>query len=162
MLGWKYFKSLVARAIPFDNSTNGWFATEVQSAIEEARSESFGNDLDSKQFGIPGNVSDSYLYTLFNVNSYDSPDTLAFNVFFRRFSFSSSNDIGSATLYLYKITAAGVRSIIYQENITGFRGYTPTDKNIAIYSSEAIYVRAVSNTGIKPASLSVIVWMRQT
>jgi hypothetical protein len=35
----KHYASPVARAIPFDNSTNGFVSTESQAAIEEARNE---------------------------------------------------------------------------------------------------------------------------
>lgn len=34
---WKMIKSVVAKVIPFDNSTNGFTSTEVQSAIEETK-----------------------------------------------------------------------------------------------------------------------------
>lgn len=39
------FTTPVARSVPFDNSTNGFIATECQSAIEEARVSAFNNDL---------------------------------------------------------------------------------------------------------------------
>jgi hypothetical protein len=38
------YKSQVARGIPFDNQTNSFAATNVQAAIEEARSAALNND----------------------------------------------------------------------------------------------------------------------
>lgn len=38
------FASAVARAIPFDNSSNSFVATQVQAAIEEARTAALNND----------------------------------------------------------------------------------------------------------------------
>jgi hypothetical protein len=34
---WQVYKSEVARSVPFDNSTNGFTASNVQTAIEEAK-----------------------------------------------------------------------------------------------------------------------------
>lgn len=38
----KHYASPVSRAVPFDNSTNGFTATEAQSAIEEAKQNAEG------------------------------------------------------------------------------------------------------------------------
>jgi hypothetical protein len=66
-------KSTVARAIPFDNSTNGFVATEVQSAVEELKSSAspgfgFGRSGNSpsgtylQNETVPSNVTGRYVY----------------------------------------------------------------------------------------------------
>jgi hypothetical protein len=161
MFNCKYFKSPVARSIPFDNSINGWIAIECQSAIEEARSESFGNDIDTKQFGKQGTISDSYLLTLNNIDSYSSPDFLAYNCLLRKLSFANSNNAGPFDIMLYTITSSMIRTLIYTERFSGYNGITTSEIGINLNANTGIYIRAVSISGIRPADLNIIVWMRQ-
>jgi hypothetical protein len=104
MLGWKYFKSLVARAIPFDNSTNGWIATETQSAIEEAKSQSIATVGGAITFGFDGNASSGrWLETFTNIASNLTGYVIAGNKTLRGLSIAgATGSTYTATVTLYK------------------------------------------------------------
>ena len=53
----KHGSTPVARQVPFDNSTNGFTAIDVQAAIEEAKNTAEGKARYAVGFGFDGNGS---------------------------------------------------------------------------------------------------------
>ena len=139
-----------------------FISLNAYDAIVESRGSAFGNDLDSKQFGRPGTVNDAYLFTMFNVDSYNSPDCLGFNVYFRKLSYACSNTPGNFTLELYKVNPSfTTRSLVWSETFSGRMNYSPAEQLISVDKGYGLYVRSLSLTGVKPADINVIVWLRQ-
>jgi len=161
--------------IPFlsgTNSTrvNSFVSINAQEAIEESKGVSIDNDLDTLQFGRQGTTSNSsYLLTLNNMSSNDSPDTIPYPILFRRMSLSVSNFPSPFTLAIWKASYDhSVRTIIYTEefsivngNFSGHAGYTQTEQSILVGAGEGIYVQAVSVGNPKPSNLSVFLWTRK-
>jgi len=147
----------------------------VQEAIEWAKSGAITNDLDKLQFGRQGQSSSNvYLLTINNLVAYDSPDILKYDIIFRGFSCSVSNDLDGGdeapfTLKLWKINANhSTRTEIYSEtfsvsngNFTGHSGYTLEDLSISVDKGEGLYVQVTNVGNPKPSNLNVLVWTRQ-
>ena len=152
---------------------NGFVSKTTQEAIEEGKSGSIGNDLDTLQFGRQGNINNNvYLLTLFNVPGNDSPDHFKYNVLFRGFSFALGNELDSGDsfdLELWKTDSYHLnRQIAYSEtfdiangNFTGHVGQTIGDLTIPIDSGWGVYVRVTNTVGTKPADINVLLWSRQ-
>ena len=162
--------------IPFLSPTNsdranGFVSIDAQHAIEESRQISIGNDLDTLQFGRQGNVSNNtYLLTLNNIASVDSPDTLKYNITFLGFSLSNSNAPTIFTLELYKTDIDHLNNaLIYSEtfeygvhpNFSKHAGYTAVDVSVDVDKGWGLYMKVVGVGNPKPADLSVILWYRQ-
>jgi len=152
-----------ANGFPNDKDT-------VQEAIEYAKSGAFDNDLDKFQYARQGSTSNNtYLLTLNNIVSYDSPDTLKYNIIFRGFSVSVSALAAPFTLELWKADSNhSVRTMIYSEtfsiangNFTGYSGYTTTDLAVSVDKGWGLYVKAINVGNPKPSDLNVLVWTRQ-
>jgi hypothetical protein len=63
---------------PFDNSTNGFTATEVQSAIEEAQNNAFLNDRFALWCSYGGNAANRYLELFAGINMLEAPFLTSF------------------------------------------------------------------------------------
>ena len=151
---------------------NGFYLDDnnVQEAIEYAKSDSINNDLDKLQFGRQGQTSaNTVLLTLNNINSYDSPDTLKYDIIFRGFSVSTSNEPAAFTIQFWKVNADhSIRTMIYEEtfsvvnsNFTGHSGFTIGDLSIPVDAGFGVYVVAAGVGNPKPSDLNCVVWTRQ-
>lgn len=98
---WAGFKSAVAKAIPFNNLTNGFTSTEVQSAIEEAKLTAANASRGPTICGFDGGGSSGRWLEFFANNpSSNNPFIIAENNQLIAVSISSSsNSTGTVTIY---------------------------------------------------------------
>lgn len=107
----------VSRSIPFDNSTNGFIATDVQSAIEEiltsaspgfdwTRSGSISSGSVLLNGSVPSNISGRWVY----INSATVNEVFIsnqdINTFDVNFFYHDGNDIGRTSIGSVSIVAA--------------------------------------------------------
>ena len=157
-------KSIVARAIPFDNSINGFIATDAQAAIEESKQSAFGNDSDKLQFARQGSLSNNQpLLTINNIASSSSPDTMAFNVLIRRISFSCSSSAAPFDLKIWTRSPSGINTEIYEHTWSGQSGYYPLvgEIGVQIQAGYGVYVTAHDVGNPKPSDVNFIITVRQ-
>jgi len=96
-----WVKTEVAESVPFDNSTNGYIADEVQSAIEETRSTA-GQARYVINYSYNGNASNRWLELFQSNPSNNTPFVVAEASSVVAMALSNSNDTATATVTLYK------------------------------------------------------------
>lgn len=125
-----------------------------------------GTDLDTKQFGRQGTISNNtVLLTLNNVLGDTSPDVAAYDYYFRRMAWSNSNNAAAFNIRLWRINGdmnPASKVILYDYLTTGGRtGYMNIDINSTIDTGQAFYIEVTTTGSPRPADLNVIVSLRQ-
>lgn len=126
-----------------------------------------GTDLDTKQFGRQGTVSNNtVLLTLNNVLGDTSPDVCSYDFYLRRLSWSNSNNASVFNIRVWKYTnpnlTPGSKVIVYDYLTAGGRsGYMNFDVNLPIDKGESFYIEITTTGAVRPANLNVIVSLRQ-
>lgn len=152
----------VAKGIPFDNSTNGYTAEDVQAAIEETQFTITNRLMFPLSFGRNGTLSDVYLYSFYNVPSNDSPIVIPTSASFLYVAFSNLNDVGSANIHVYKVDSnLANQTLLGTFNFSG-RTYISTEQSGVVDAGWGIQVRLESVSGTKPANATVSIYMRTT
>ena len=141
-------KSSVAESIPFDNSSNGFVAEDVQTAIEEAGMTGSGGDtVVNFSFGRSGNVSNNtWLRRTGQAPSNRSGMTVALTgAVIELVSYSNRDaDTGTITIYQHDGNLNGL-SVIGSVNIVNTR----TDSfsvNFPVTKDRQIAVRVTSGS----------------
>lgn len=141
------FISPVARSVPFDNSTNGFVATNVQTAIEEATTTITGR-MFSAQFNGQGTIVNDWLDIPGDtVISRDTPFEIPWACNLVGFSFSNEL-VRSTTLEIYRAATGvepnvGTRVLTFA--ITNARACRSTDFTPVAFAAGdkvAFYARA--------------------
>lgn len=124
-----------------------------------------GTDLDSRQFGRQGNISaNTFLLTVNNIASDESPDICSYDYFFRRISWANSNNAGTFTIRIWRIDGdlnPSSKFILYDHSTSGRTGTMNFDVNTTLDEGQGMFVEIISVGNPKPANLNVIVQLRQ-
>lgn len=134
----------VAQSIPFNNSLNGYAATNVQGAIEEARSSAYANDLYPIFTSYNGNaITGRYFDIWASQDSFSSPFPLIYQtnliaVVARTTTASATCTIGffdistSTTVPLYSFSMVAQKSIEIIGTVTSPLYTFPSTVDLAI------------------------------
>ncbi len=141
----QFDRTQMAITTPFDNSTNGFTATEVQSAIEEAKSTAEGKARYVVNFGFDGNASSGrWLETVPNVGSNVSGYVVAKPAILKELSLSCAGS-STVTIGLYR-NASQIATIVMSAQKTAYE-----DKNVNLNAGDALSAKVVSGSCSKPA-----------
>jgi hypothetical protein len=156
-------KSTVAQSTPFDNETNGFVATDVQAAIEEARQSAEGFPRAGLALTANGTLTTgnwiTYSELLANprilfpvkirikemtwVNS--NTNLGAFD-----FAFYRNGQLAGNLIYTYSAPAAD-RTVGY--------GYLVFPSNLDFNPGESLYIKYVKPSGASLADLALVLWI---
>ena len=96
------FLTNVAVSTPFNNSINGFVATDVQTAIEEAKSSAEGKVRYNATCGFDGNASSGrYLEFITNISSSLTPFVIAEKSYLKSISIGTNGN-STTTVTIYK------------------------------------------------------------
>lgn len=155
-------KNNVAGSTPFDNSTNGFAATDVQAAIEEAKATAVSKvrfTLVTTFNGVVGNNSWLGYSELLPGNT--SPIRLPLACILREISFSWNGTSVDGTYRIYKNgTAAG--DIVYTTTFTNQNGGSQiTGVNIS-FAANNFYSGFWVDAGDNPLDMSIVYYFEVT
>jgi hypothetical protein len=145
----QYFRSDISRTLPFDNATNGFTATEAQSAIEEARATAEGKARYCVSCGFDGNASTGrYLEYNSNVDSNQSGFVLPRNSILKEMSLcvNTSATITFGVYYWNGTTETLLTSI----SLSAARTATSTGLNISVSQGWEIRVKCTAGSASRP------------
>jgi hypothetical protein len=142
----QFQRALQALYVSFDNATNGFTATEVQSAIEEARATALGKPRFLASAGFDGNASvGRYLEFNSNVDSYQTGYVNANPSWLKEIS-CGCNTTATITFTVAKVGGADIGTC----TITGARKGVTTGLTQSISSLDEISVRVTSGSCSRP------------
>lgn len=141
----QFDRTQMAITTPFDNSTNGFTATEVQSAIEEAKSTAEGKARYVVNFGFDGTASTGrWLETITNVASNLSGYVVAKPAILKELSLSCSAS-STITIGIYR-NAVQIATIVMSAQKTDYE-----DENVTLNAGDEISAKVESGSCSKPA-----------
>lgn len=157
------YKSPVAGSTPFDNSTNGFVANDVQAAIEEAKQNAEG----FPRAGLPllnnGTVGNGQWITYSELLS--NPRILfPVNIRIKEITWVNSNtNLGAFNFEFYKNgQLAGNLVFTYTapaaDRTSGY-GYYVWATNLDFDAGESLYIKNVRPSGTALADLALILWI---
>lgn len=151
----------VAKSLWFDNSTNGFNSSDVQGAIEEAKTYGEGFPRAGLVLTHNGTVSNG---TWINYSELLSNPRILFPVRIRLKELTWVNvntNLGSFTLNIYKNTQT---NLIYTytptaaERTAGY-GYFVFPINVDFAAGESMYIKYVKPSGTSLSDLGLVVWI---
>jgi len=159
-----------ALVLDFGSSMTVTKSADDRTATIDVESDWVDNDLDKMQFARQGNTSsNTYLLTLNNITSNDSPDVFAYNAYLRAISLSNRNNADPFTVKIWQANSDySVRTIIYTKvfsiangNFNGRTGIQIMDPQISVDAGYGIYVQITNVGNPKPGDLNLIIWTRK-
>jgi hypothetical protein len=146
----QFERALQAIRVSFDNATNGFTSTEVQSAIEEAKNTALGKARFVVSAGFDGNASTGrYLEFNSNVDSNQSGYINANNAWIKEISCVCE---GSSTI-TFKVAKVGGSDIATCQ-ISSARKAITTGLTVSVSSLDELTVRVTAGSCAKP-----ILWL---
>lgn len=137
----------VALAVPFDNATNGFTATETQSAIEEARTNAASKSRYALMCAFDGTASTGrYLEVSKNVPSDATPFVIPVASKLREISISSSNS-ATVTVTIY---INGVVTVLDTISIAAARTAIKSGLNHTLNAGTTLAVKVTSGSSSRP------------
>ena len=147
----KVYTTPVAKSVPFDNSTNGFTATDTQSAIEEAKSSAIGTARYVIQCGFDGSASHGrYLEFIGNVACDQTPYVVAANIQLRELSISVAAN-ATVTVSIIK-NGSTVESI----SLSGSKKAIKTGLSVSFSALDEMQFKVTSGSCSKPLVLAFI------
>jgi hypothetical protein len=158
---WDFY--FTAKNIAFDNSTNGFTAYEVQTAIEEVKTYGQGFPRAGLVLTYNGTISNGNWITYTELLS--NPRILyPVNIRIKEWTWNNNNtSLGAFTFEIYKNGQAG-GNLIYTytptagERTAGF-GYFAFPSNIDFNAGEYMYIRYVKPSGTSISDLGMVLWI---
>ena len=139
-------QSQVARSTPFDNSTNGFTAINVQDAIEEAKNSAIANDRFIVSCGFDGNATDGrYLEFQSNVDSNLVGWIVPVNCYIKELTLGIVSS-STLTVQLLKKDGTNLTSI----TLTSARTGIVTGLNVELLQGLEVMALVTSGTGARP------------
>lgn len=138
-------KSPVAISVPFDNSTNGFTASESQSAIEEAKTSGANASRGTTTCGLDTNASATrYLEFVTNNPSNNNPLIIPENSQLIAISISASaNSTGTVTVFKNTVSVTTI-------SLTAARKATSAGLTIAFSALDELSLAVTSGTINRP------------
>ena len=138
--------SPIARSVPFDNSTNGFIATEVQSAIEETYTHAL-RDRFFLLFGFDGTASSGrWLEGVGNVPSDGPPVVFPTSCVLKELSISVVSN-ATTTISIYK---NGTVTIVASISLTATKTNYVINLNVAFAAGDTLGVKVTSGSSSRP------------
>jgi hypothetical protein len=139
----------VAKSTPFDNATNGFTATETQSAIEEAKSTAEGKARWMATAGFDGNASTGrYLEFNSNVDSNQSGLIIPVPTILKELTISV-NTAATVTFSIYSWNGT-TETLLTSISTSAARYNRVTGLNIALNYPNEIRVKCTSGSCSRP------------
>jgi hypothetical protein len=142
-------RTQVAKSTPFDNATNSFTSTEVQSAIEEAKATAQGKARFAIQCGFDGTASTGrWLEFSANSPSDGTPFTAPRALYLRETSLTAANN-ATTTITIYKnikTTPVSITTI----SLSGSSSASVTGLSISLPQNETVGVKVTSGSSSKP------------
>lgn len=160
----KHSATPVAKAVPFDNSTNSFVSTDTQAAIEEAKQNAEGFPRAGLSLTHNGTVGDLVWITYSELLA--NPRILfPVNIRLKEFTWSNSNiNIRATDFKFYRNGQAGgnliaTRTAPAGERTAGFGYYAfPTDLDFA--AGDTLYVQVdYTVAGTSLSDLALVIWV---
>jgi hypothetical protein len=160
-------KGMIALSTPFDNSTNGFIASDVQAAIEEAKQNAEGFPRAGLSLTANGTVSSGNWITYSELLS--NPRILfPVKIRIKEMTWVNSNvNLGAFTLEFYKNGQVNPTNLIFTytapaaDRTAGY-GYYVWSSNIDFNDGESLYIKYVKPSGTSLADLALVVWIART
>jgi hypothetical protein len=147
----QFDRTQFAITTPFDNSTNGFTAVEVQSAIEEAKQTAVEKSRFAVGFGFDGNASSGrWLETHTNIASNVSGYVVPKASILKEISFASSAS-ATITVGVYR-NAVQIATIVVSAQKKDYE-----DENVTLAAGDEISVKVESGSCSRP---NLFIFMR--
>jgi hypothetical protein len=154
-------KSVVARAVPFDNATNGFTADEVQSAIEEARDTAPGKARATMASIMNGTVgADSWLGHNELVPGDTVPFRIPWNCTLEEVTVSFPTLSVDGAMVFYK-NGTGAGQIVFTETFTNVDNGKNFNPNLSFVAGDLLRMRW-TDTGQNPADMATTMFFLLT
>lgn len=155
------FSSPVASAIPFDNSTNGFIATDVQAAIEESRFNLQDSEITATATATTSSSTDAVLTTMTV-----TPIAGTYMVWFNGdFSIANAGSVISISLYVDAAQqAATLRKLSYFDggtlSATSARGVGATQMVVTLNGTQVLTLKWSISSGTGTAAARSLMLLR--
>jgi len=151
----------VSKSVPFDNSTNGFTATDAQAAIEEAKTTALGTPRFCRTCVMNGTVSGGNYITPSELTPNRETFYATFTGYIEEISFSFDNLSADFDIEIYKngklagnlISTLQIRN---QNNRVLF-----SNQNISFVSGDYFYFKYIDQ-GTNAADMACDIWGRRT
>jgi hypothetical protein len=134
-------KSVVARAVPFDNTSNGFVADEVQTAIEEAKDTAIGKARVTMTSLMNGTVgADNWLGPNELIPGDTVPFRIPWNCTLKEITASFPTLSVDGAMVIYK-NGTGAGQIVYTETFTNVDGGKTFTPNLSLAAGDLLRLR---------------------
>lgn len=150
------FTTQVARSTPFDNSTNGFESTEVQSAIEELSNKVDVSASPGFTWGRSGNVSAGAYLQNDSVPSNTSGRIVPISAGFITDVFVASENADTFDVEIQKRTGPGAYSVLATISLTAQRTKTQTFTGVSVSLGDELAAYVSSGSCKNPVAGVII------
>lgn len=157
-------KTEVAYSVPFDNSTNGFVASDVQRAIEEAKQNAEGFPRAGLPLTYNGTVGNGSWITYSELLS--SPRILfPVKIRIKEITWVNANvNLGAFTFEMYKNGQVNPTNLVFTytptaaDRTAGY-GYYAWTTNLDFNAGDSLFIKNVRPSGTALADLALVVWI---
>jgi hypothetical protein len=154
----------VAKSVPFDNSINGFTATDTQTAIEEAKQNSEGFPRAGLTLTANGTVTTGSWITYSELLA--NPRILfPVNIRLKEITWVNANtSLGAFTFEFYKNGQVNPTNLVFTytptaaDRTAGY-GYYAWSSNLDFNAGESVYIKYVKPSGTSLSDLALIIWI---
>jgi hypothetical protein len=150
------FKSSVARAIPFDNTGNGFTATQVQAAIQEARDTAPGFARASVTTVFNGTIGNNQWLGYSELLPGDIvPIRIPWACTLKEVSASWNGAAVDGQIKLFKNGTADPANVVFTQTFTNQNGGSNFTPNVSFAANDTLRGRWI-DTGDNPSDMAIV------